>query len=44
VVTKILETPSMRDVVCKNGQAPAGVALGSQQGQSGGDGGGGCAC
>merc|ERR1712093_527527 len=40
VVTKILETPSMREVVCKNTRGNAGVALGQQH--SGGDGGGGC--
>lgn len=43
MVTKILESPQMRDVVCKNSANPAGVALGSQQGGGGGEGGG-CAC
>jgi len=41
-VTKILETPSMREVVCKT-QAKAGVALGQQNASDAG-GGGGCGC
>merc|ERR1711865_276500 len=41
VVTKILETPSMREVVCKTSRN-AGVALG--QTNSTGEGGGGCGC
>lgn len=42
VVTKILETPSMRDVVCKSSQKP-GVALKGQGGQDN-ETEGGCGC
>merc|ERR1711998_160283 len=42
VVTKILETPSMREVVCKTGRNAGGVALGQEN--NGDEGGGGCGC